>query len=301
AASWFLRTEEQRQLDLRLELGLARLLALEADAVDGGDRHFLQHRADEAAQRAVLAAHRQRHAVRDQAGGRDFQPVVALLELKAGGARDAVDALDLRGQGFERREARMQFGQRIGRVRDRLDGHTGAGRGRGARSELVLRRAQGREVERRAEKQHADAEHAGEAELLHEALHRMLRNEACAANRTGRCGSSCATSWVTRWISESPFAPARPRRYLNIAPASRASALTRSTCCCASGCTCSSATSGVAESSSARISIAHGSASWRTAARATLSSASFAFAGGATRGCGAAAAGTFSSAVTVSR
>ena len=38
---------------MRLELGVAGLPALEAHAVDGGDRHFLQHQAHELAQRAT--------------------------------------------------------------------------------------------------------------------------------------------------------------------------------------------------------------------------------------------------------
>ncbi len=43
--------------------GVGRLLALEAQRVDGGDRHFLQHRGDERAQLGVGAAHRQVDAV----------------------------------------------------------------------------------------------------------------------------------------------------------------------------------------------------------------------------------------------
>ena len=55
---------------LRLELGSPALLALETQRVDRGDRHFLQHRADEVAELPVVAARRQRHAVGPQADAR---------------------------------------------------------------------------------------------------------------------------------------------------------------------------------------------------------------------------------------
>src|SRR5438874_3397316 len=113
------RAEEERELDLRVEHPVGRLLALEAQPVDRGDRYFAQNEVQEMSQRRVLPVNRQRDAIRDEARLGSFQPVLRLLELQARGARKTMHALDLTGEASQRREALVELRQIFGAVRDR--------------------------------------------------------------------------------------------------------------------------------------------------------------------------------------
>ena len=79
--------------NLRLELSVAAFLALETQRVERGDRQLGEQRADESADLGIGAAHRERHAVGDQAGRPALDAVFALHQVEAGLVRESVDAL----------------------------------------------------------------------------------------------------------------------------------------------------------------------------------------------------------------
>src|SRR5262245_14074052 len=207
--SWDLAFGSRTEIDGKPYLGVnprvARSLPFEAQRLERRDRHGFQGRADELADLNVSAAQRQVDAVVSQADGGLLEPVLALEQLELRRPGEAVDQLELVGQPLQRGEQVVEASQLLGAAlaRHGLERHPGAQalRDQALRLELAFRGPYCREIERDAENEHADPDHARRAESVQpflDAVHRALLKDACTLNWIGREGSSIWTWWLAR-------------------------------------------------------------------------------------------------------